>query len=289
MRHISLRDRSTYCVSIAILFLATRALAQNSQVEVLAEPVLDPANTNADLERKGATIREVHVFVGNVFDSNDKKEDKRLYRFANKVHVPTRTSVIEDALLFRAGDTYAAQAIEESARVLRATGFLAEAQIEPRNYDPVTNTVDVEVHARDSWTLAPGLKLNHAGGASEWGIAMTDRNLLGTGREVQVSYKSLIDRDETLLMYGDSNVLGSRVRLNAVFADASDGYRREFGAARPFYSLDAPWMLGGSVHDEQRVDTMYDLGEEIDEFGHDLQGFTFQGGWSAGDRRRIIR
>ena len=27
---------------------------------------------------------------------------------------------------------------------------------------------------------------------------------------------------------------------------------------------------------------MYDLGEEIDEFGHDIDAFSLQGGWSRG-------
>ena len=53
-------------------------------------------------------------------------------------------------------------------------------------------------------------------------------------------------------------------------------------AERPFFSLDTRWSLGGAVRDEQRVDTMYDLGEEIDEFRHDLEGISLQGGWSRG-------
>ena len=84
------------------------------------------------------------------------------------------------------------------------------------------------------------------------------------------------------MSYGDPNLLGSRVRLNAGFADASDGHHHALAVERPFYSLDTRWMLGGNVLDEQRVDPIYDLGEEIDEFGHDLNGFTLQGGWSRG-------
>ena len=36
------------------------------------------------------------------------------------------------------------------------------------------------------------------------------------------------------------------------------------------------------MHDETRIDTMYDLGEEIDEFTHDIDSFTLQGGVSRG-------
>ena len=140
----------------------------------------------------------------------------------------------------------------------------------------------VDVRVRDSWTLAPELKFSHRGGQSEWAIGLDDSNLFGTGKQVQIIEKSLIDRDETLLSYGDPNLLGSRVRLNAGFTDASDGYRHSLAVERPFYSLDTRWMLGGNLLNEQRVDPIYDLGEEIDEFGHDVNGFTMQGGWSRG-------
>jgi hypothetical protein len=67
-----------------------------------------------------------------------------------------------------------------------------------------------------------------------------------------------------------------------VFADASDGYRRELDFSRPFYELDARWSIGGSIHDQQRIDKMYDLGEVVDRFGHDLRSTTIEGGWSRG-------
>jgi hypothetical protein len=242
----------------------------------------DAAALDAQLEQAGATIRAINVTVDNVFDPSNPKEDKALYRWANKVHVRTHDSVIESALLFGVGDHYEARVLDESARALRGRGYLADVQIAPESYDAVANTVAVHVRVRDSWTLAPELKFSHRGGQSEWAIGLDDRNLFGTGKQLQIIEKSLFDRDETLLSYGDPNLLGSRVRLNAVFADASDGYHHALAAERPFYSLDTRWMLGGNVLDGQRVDPIYDLGEEIDEFGHDLKGFTLQGGWSRG-------
>ncbi len=242
----------------------------------------DAAAVDAMLEQAGATIRAINLTVDNVFDPSNPKEDKALYRWANKVHVRTHDSVIESALLFQVGDRYEARVLDESARALRGRGYLADVKIGPESYDPVANTVAVDVRVRDSWTLAPELKFSHRGGQSEWALGLDDKNLFGTGKQVQIIEKSLIDRDETLLSYGDPNLLGSRVRLNAGFTDASDGYRHALAVERPFYSLDTRWMLGGNLLNEQRVDPMYDLGEEIDEFGHDLKGFTMQGGWSRG-------
>ena len=240
------------------------------------------AALDAQLEQAGATIGAIEVTVDNVFDPSDPKENKPLYRWANKVHVRTHASIVESALLFRVGDRYVARVLDESARVLRGRGYLADVRIGAESYDPVANTVVVDVRVRDAWTLAPELKFSHRGGGSEWALGLDDRNLFGTGKQVQIIEKSLFDRDETLLSYGDPNLLGSRVRLNAVYADASDGYRHVLAAERPFYSLDARWMLGGNLLDEQRVDPVYDRGEQIDEFGHDLKGFTVQGGWSRG-------
>jgi hypothetical protein len=239
-------------------------------------------DTRAEVELTGATIRAVHITTDNVFDPHNPKEDKRLYRLANRLHFRTHSAVIENVLLFGVGDVFTTRLLEESERSLRAFTFLAEATIEPHAYDPITNTVEIDVRVRDSWTLSTDMKFHHSGGASEWALGLEDRNLLGFGKEVKISQRSSIDRDETYLGYVDPNLLGSRARLAAVYTNASDGYRHELDVERPFYALDARWSLGGSISQEQRTDTLYDLGEEIDRFRHDLRYSTIQGGWSRG-------
>jgi hypothetical protein len=74
----------------------------------------------AELERRGATIRAIDIVVDNVFDPSNPEEDKKLYRWANNVHMRTRDDVIESALLFQVGDRYEARVLDESARSLRA-------------------------------------------------------------------------------------------------------------------------------------------------------------------------
>jgi len=257
--------------------LAVQAFAQDREP---AGP--NPAIDHAELERRGVTIRAVDIVVDNVFDLSNPEEDKMLYRWANRVHITTRPDVIETALLFKVGDRYEARVLEESARLLRARGFLADVQIDYRTYDPATNTVDVEVRVRDAWSLSLNAKLSHSGGKTEWGLGLDEDNFIGRGKELQVSYKSTIDRDEALLSYSDDNVLKSRVRLGVALANASDGHRRDLFGERPFYSLDTRWMTGGNFRDEQRVDTMYDLGDPVDEFRHDIDGVSIQGGVSRG-------
>lgn len=267
-------------LSLAALCACAAALAApvgNAQEIAPSAPALD----HAAIERAGATIRAIHITVDNVFDPSNPDEDKRLYRWANKVHVRTRESVIESILLFRVGDRFVDRLLDESARTLRASEFIAEATIKPSTYDAATNSVEIDVRVRDSWSLALDAKLNRKGGETEWGLGLSDSNLLGTGKTLEISHSSEIDRDETLLGYSDANVRGSRVRLSTALADTSDGHRRTLSVGRPFYALDTRWSFGGSVNDDERIDTMYDLGEEIDEFRHDVRGFTLEGGWSG--------
>jgi hypothetical protein len=247
-----------------------------------AQPASAPIPLREVLEEAGATIRAINVIVENVFDPNNPDEDKKLYRWANNVHVLTRESVVLDILLIAPGDRFVARRLDESARALRARGFISEASLEVSAYDAATNSVDVTVRVRDSWSLALDLKLNRKGGETEWGIGLSENNLFGTGKTLEVGYESEIDRDQALLGYSDGNVFGSRVSLRALLSNASDGHRRELIVERPFFSLDTAWTVGSSIHDEQRVDTMYDLGEEIDEFGHEIEALSLRGGWSPG-------
>jgi hypothetical protein len=245
--------------------------------------------SRADLERSGATIRAVHIAVDNIFDLSNPEENKRLYRWANRVHIRTRENAIASVLLFKVGDRLSNQQLEETARTLRNRGYLAAASVEPRNYDAATNSVEVEVRVRDSWTLAPDLRLSRSGGKSKYTVGMSDSNLLGTGKKVTALHSSNVDRNETELGYTDANVRGSRVTLNIVGSDATDGHRRELEAERPFYSLDARWALGGATIDQQRVDKMYDLGKEIDRFRHDIKRLSLNGGVSRGAVGNLTR
>ena len=161
----------------ACALLAATAAAQAQDAEESASPdaalnqdvtdaeatraaAAETAALEAQLELAGATIREVNVTVDNVFNPDNPKENKPLYRWANKVHVPTHDPVIESALLFKVGDRYDSRVLAESARALRGRGYLADVKIGPENYDAAANTVGVDVHVRDAWTLAPELKFS---------------------------------------------------------------------------------------------------------------------------------
>src|SRR5262245_4463486 len=149
-------SRSARWASVAAwALLAATAQAQDTEASAVLEAApsqdvsdakaaeiaaAENAALEARLEQAGATIREVHVTVDNVFNPDNPKENKPLYRWANKVHIRTHDPVIESALLFEVGDRYERRVLDESARALRARGYLADVKIGPESYDPVANT-----------------------------------------------------------------------------------------------------------------------------------------------------
>src|SRR6516164_8459689 len=72
----------------------------------------------AELEASGAVIGEVLIDNQNIFNLDDPKDDTKLFRLANRLHVKTRPSVIRKQLLFKSGERYNRRAIDESERIL---------------------------------------------------------------------------------------------------------------------------------------------------------------------------
>ncbi len=128
----------------------------------LAGDAVVPIPSPQELEARGAIIGEVHIVVGDVFDTSIEGEDGWLYRTANKLHINTRPSVIRGQLLFRTGEPYRHRLVLETERNLRAEGYLYDAVIVPVAFDGTT--VDLEVRTRDVWTLNPGISFSRKGG-----------------------------------------------------------------------------------------------------------------------------
>jgi hypothetical protein len=254
--------------------------ALRAQTDLL-ETVFSPAE-EAAFEERGATIGRVDIRVDNVFDLENPAENNKLYRALNRFHFTTRDAVVESILLFRSGDPFSPQALEESARLLRVRGFVAEAAVRAVRYDVAANTVDVDVRVRDSWSFTPEIRLGRSGGENKYGIGVSESNLLGTGKDLTLLYVSDVDRDETLVRYFDGNVRGGRTRLEALASNSSDGGRYLLSAERPFYALDARWAVGGAILEDERIESMYDLGEVVDEFRQDTREMNVHGGWSRG-------
>lgn len=251
--------------------------------EPRSEASLSPAGTLpsfAELQAQGAVIGEIRVANINVFDTANPKDDKWLFRLANRLHITTRQNIVEQQLLFKSGDPLSLQQIDESERVLRTNRYLADAEIKPIRYSD--GVVDVEVRTQDVWTLNPGISLSRSGGENSYSFSVQESNLFGRGKDVMVEYESDVDRSTSMIRYSDPHLWGTWNQLIASHADNSDGTRSELSLTRPFYALNTPWAASiGGLHWD-RTDSRYDLGEVVDRFHTDQQSFKISYGLSSG-------
>ena len=216
------------------------------------------------LEAAGAVIGKIEIDAGPIFDTDDPKENKAVFRAANKLHVTTHEGVIRRQLSFAEGDPYSRRVLDESERHLRHNGYLYDAKIRPVHYDG--HAVDVVVTTRDVWTLRPGAGFGRSGGVNRYHFGLHDANFLGFGKDVEIEYVSGIDRSGTQLSYLDPALAHTHTRFEVSYADNSDGSWSVLGVDRPFWRIRERWSTG--VHGEagERVDPLYALGAVTSQF-----------------------
>lgn len=239
-----------------------------------------PAGSTCALDDPANRVGEIEVEAMNIFDLNRPGEDRLLFRLANRLHITTRPEAIRQQLVFRSGDPFSPEALAESERVLRANHYVYEAHVVPLRC--VDHRVDVGVKTRDVWTLEGGVNFHRGGGANSTSFELQDVNFLGTGKALELSHQSTVDRTTSLVAYRDPNLLGSRARLDTSFSDNSDGRTERINLERPFYSLDARWAAGVQGFSDDRVDPLYDAGRIVGRFRHRQEFLEAYGGLSSG-------
>jgi hypothetical protein len=236
--------------------------------------------SDAELQQQEARIGEIRFDARDLFDTEASDEDTQVSRLANRLHVTTRQGTIEDQLLFKSGDLYQPHLLEESARILRDTRYLRDAQVRPVAYHD--GVVDIEVTTQDVWTFNPGVSFGRKGGANTGGFELEELNFLGTGTLLGVGFVSGVDRDSKFIKYRDRQLGSSWWDLSTVYSDNSDGRLGEFSLEHPFYALGTRWAGGVSLLDDQRTDSRYDLGEIVDQFATHEKFSTIYWGSSGG-------
>ena len=164
-------------------------------IRLLAAALLGAAAAPRALPAQAATecpdgvISQIFVDNNSVFVVGDPELDPRFnwaYRLANGMHVPTREHVIRRELLFREGDCYRPDRLEDSERILRAASFIADADVFAVRQPDGTHHVIVET--RDEWStrLEPQIE---SGGALLTGLELREDNLMGHGQRVSAYVK----------------------------------------------------------------------------------------------------
>jgi len=123
----------------------------------------------------------------------------------DKMHVRTRDRTVRRQLLFAVGDTVDTLAVAESVRRLRHDRYLRDVELRATR---CRGAVDLVVTTRDDWSVKPKVQVRSAG-KSELGL--TERNLLGSGRELSLHVRTQRGRVGVGVALNDPWFLGSRV------------------------------------------------------------------------------
>src|SRR5689334_25016582 len=113
---------------------------------------------------------------------------------ADRLHFDTRRSVIAQFLLFHSGDEYRPELLAQTERNLRARGFLKSASVVAS--PPHDGVVDVVVTTQDAWSIAPETQAGNKGGTSTYGATLSDSNLLGLGKDIELEWNKGVRSEE---------------------------------------------------------------------------------------------
>jgi hypothetical protein len=220
--------------------------------------------SDAELEARAARIGDIEFAIGEVFDADDG--DRALFRAANQLHPATREATLRANLLFGTGQPFARRVLDETERSLRGLRYLYDAQIEPVRYHAAENVVDVRVCTRDVWTLSPGISFGRGGGTNSYDLELEDSNVFGSGQSLALSRLENVDRSTTLVAWSAPNLVGTRWRVDSLYATSSDGGRRALALTHPFFSLATRRAFGVAAEDADLATRLYAAGEPTFEF-----------------------
>jgi hypothetical protein len=227
---------------------------------LLALVIVSPlgAQTEQPLRIGTITVRPLDVY------SPDEASRGHLYRLADRLHIETRKSVIEKFLLFREGDVYSPERLAETERNLRSLQFLKSASVVASA--PHDGVVDVVVTTQDSWSIAPETQAGSKGGKSTVGATLSENNLLGLGKDLELGWNRGVDRTRVGVKYNDPAFFAPYWKAAVGYSTNSDGYDHILAIARPFYSFATPWAAELSLTGFRQFDHLYGDGREIEQF-----------------------
>ena len=262
--------RDALIIFLAILCPVVPALAQQEA----AVPSFE------ELEKQGAVIGNITINDRNIFDLDDPKEDKFFYRLANALHIRTREGVIRRQLLFKSGEPFSTQRIEESIRLLRENRYLYDVEIRPTAYHD--GVVDIEVTTKDTWTLDPGLGVSRKGGDNETKYGIKELNLLGTGASIEWQRTDYLGDTVDDYQFNNNQILGTRARFNYTYITSDNQNGQSAILERPFYSLETRWAAGVSGSTFNQLISTYQGGVLTDQYRRYQDTASIYGGRSRG-------
>jgi predicted dienelactone hydrolase len=241
----------------------------------------------ARLDTKGPQLRvgRVTVKTSAVFNEEQAKRGG-FYRGANFLAVKTPERLLRDFLLFHEGEPFDEERVRESERNLRALDFLMSAKV--TTSAPHDGVVDVLIETQDAWTTDVNADFSNNGGRSLYDVDVTQKDLFGTGSEVDVRTGNGRERRTTSIELLHPAVFGPYWNGDAFFAKSSDGNEERLAIARPLYSASVKQTFEASFDHLLQNARVYENGRVAALFRQEHREDALLGGTAVFRNARLL-
>ena len=227
--------------SLAVLVLLALPAALSAQDSLPEVPRRDsafgPIGRLPDTDSLGRPIiRYIVVSRSDVFDSTEVKS--WLPRLVNGLHITTLARVVTRELLLKVGEPYDSLKAAETARNLRTLGIFRKVTLDTVTTD---SGLVLRVGSKDGWSTQVDIRFRLAGGQTDWQVALTERNLLGTATRFSTKYRHTPDRNQLSFQFLQPRLIARTVSLGLRYENRSDGKRGSVAIERPFFSWATRW------------------------------------------------
>ncbi len=229
---------------------------------------------------KGKPIGSITITVRDMFED---ERNSMVLKTANALKVQTKDQIIRRELMFKEGDAFDPFYLQESLRYVRSLRFLRDVSVKAIDRGA---TVDIEVEARDTWTIIPSVGYSNATGNQNYQAGLSDSNIMGYGKRLELlhSKKDLITSDE--IVWDDNRVWGTYNRLIAGFFDRTDGERKVLYFGRPFRSLVEDYSYSVESDISNVINRLYRYGDPRYVYREDRNNTGTRFVFSRGDPSR---
>ena len=200
---------------------------------VIAAAYAHPAQARQSAGAAEAVIDTIVVLTGNIF-SEDEARSNAGFRILNALHFRTRQGVVRRELLFEPGEVYDSAIVAETERNLRSLGIFRDVAIDSVR---VEGRLVLVVRTFDSFSTQLNLTARTTGSTFTWVVGVSERNFLGTGNIVGVSYRKDPDRKAFTAQTRINRLFNSRITTSGFYEDLSDGRRGGWLFGLPFRSF----------------------------------------------------
>jgi hypothetical protein len=187
--------------------------------------------------------KSVDLLEGSVIDTVQKATSK-LARYINRVHVDTRSSIIENNLLFKVGDTVDPYQLADNERILRQFKTLRDARIYVTKSKLLPKAVDVVVVTQDVASI--GVSGDYTS-PQNYRLDVYDINILGYAKQLQASYfRSTLDNPTSgyEVILRESNFSNTFIQGELQYTENYLRQRGRIAIARDFFTPNIKYAGG---------------------------------------------